>query len=193
MRYDVAPFRRPFEANSALVAVLLPGIGILVVAALLGQLGLRGPWLLLPGAALGLLGAVAVLYADHRLHPAGCLRIDDGILRWDGWRGRKVEVAVAEISKILVVRYGGARPDVLVLWLPSGRLYLHEVRLGGVTLDQVAADLRAAMPPEQGAAVDGASAATATRQAKIARVAAVASALAVAITLLRLLLEHAGR
>jgi hypothetical protein len=82
---------------------------------------------------------------------------------------------------------------VLVLWLPSGRLYLHEVRLDGVKLDQVAADIRAAIPSEQGAAVDGASAATAAWQAKLARVAAVAAALAVAINLLRMLLEHAGR
>ncbi|WP_236516129.1 hypothetical protein [Sandaracinus amylolyticus] len=193
MTFTLATFRRPLAPELGNLAAA--GFGLLVagfVAAypLIAFVGLA-PWLAIAiSEGIAIAALVVIARNDHAAQPAGQLRIEEGRLRFDAWRRAAIDVPITDVHKAMILQYGDARPDVLVVTLASeARLFVHAPRLEpGVSLEHVLHAIDAALQ-SAGTAPDvrEASERAAQAQNKRQRIAAIAGVVLVAVMILRVL------
>lgn len=98
------------------------------------------PWLALSvgiASSLTLLGLI--VYRDHRIHSGGFIRVTADKIYCNAWGNRIIDVPFSDLKRVAVVRYVDGRSPVLALWLPRSRIYVHEARLKGQSLETLTA------------------------------------------------------
>lgn len=188
--FPLAAWRPPLRPRIWIYALYVPiGVGPIVwISWPLMRLGVP-PW---PAIATGALAWFALLgwFARGEFSPrrAGTLSVGGGRLRCDAWGRRPIDVPLSDVRKAILFRVRPA--NVLRVWLRGGRSVLvHEPRLGGARLEEVAAALHRAMDAEPRARAEAASEAAVGRGRRWARIGAWAGAGAVVLALVRLVLE----
>jgi hypothetical protein len=197
LSFGLRSWRRPAREQVPLLvplAAIYLVVGVPVLGVLFHLLGVSiRPALVLAAGVVAVL-VVAVVWVASRTQPAGALRLGDGRLRFDAWRGGPTDAPLSAVRSAVVTRYEGGRlSPVLVIRLPRRRIYVHEPRLADGTLEEVLGALHGALDERDHARVVAASASTAGRQQGVTgtarRVAVVAGGIAAALAVLRLLLE----
>ena len=190
-------WRRPLWLPLILSYVLIALIGPPVLAGLLFGLGFRGSSAFVAALVVVATFIVTSIYFNHRKQPAGSLQFASESLRYDAWRGLAVDVPMSAVQRAVITRYPN-KPElsVLTIWLDSRRIYIHERRLEGTTLENVLANLLGGMEQADRMRVQAASESTARWQGqttrRAARVGLIAGVVGGGLVVLRILLPYFG-
>jgi len=133
--FPVAAWRRPVDGRS-LVSLAMVGLACGPVATgLAAAAGVPVRFAIALGVAATLSFVALPIYFDHRLRPAGVLRLESGRLFFSACPGRPVDLPLADVRRLAV------QPGVIVLFFRGApRLGIHAPRVR--SLDEVHAALR---------------------------------------------------
>jgi hypothetical protein len=136
------------KSIAQLVLLVGPFATLLLSYPFIRFLDSRPLFALTASGTLVIAGLAFIISRDHRLQPAGELRLEEQALFCNATVGGAQSIPWDQLRKALIVDYQ-ERPTALVLWHSRGKLILHEPRLVDATLSDLLVALASAVPDRE--------------------------------------------